>query len=82
MEQMSMFQSTTEQSVEPMLLTSRQAARMLAISERTLWSLTKDGQIPAVRFGRSVRYDPRDLNAWIQSAKNSRKAVDIAVCQK
>lgn len=77
-----MFQSTTEQSVEPMLLTSRQAARMLAISERTLWSLTKDGQIPAVRFGRSVRYDPRDLNAWIQSAKNSRKAVDIAVCQK
>jgi excisionase family DNA binding protein len=66
-----MFQVRTEQTIEPMLLTSRQAAKCLNISERTLWSRTKAGDIQAVRFGRSVRYDPADLRAWINSAKKS-----------
>jgi len=69
-----MFQTRTEQTVEPMLLTVKEAAKSLAISERTLWSLTASGGIPAVRFGRSVRYDPADLRRWIESAKNSQKA--------
>lgn len=44
-----------------------QAAKVLSISERTLWGLTKAGDIPAVRFGgRNVRYSPDDLRAWIQ----------------
>jgi excisionase family DNA binding protein len=62
-----MFQQRTEPAVEPMLLTARQAAKALSISERTLWGLTKAGDIPAVRFGgRNVRYSPDDLKAWIQ----------------
>ena len=65
----------TDPPIQPMLLTARQAAKSLSISERTLWGLTKAGEIPAVRFGgRNVRYDPRDLDAWIQRAKNSRIA--------
>ncbi len=70
-----MFSVPEKSDVTPMLLTARQAAKALTISERTLWSLTQRGEIPAVRFGgRNVRYDPRDLDAWIQGAKNSRKA--------
>ena len=68
-----MFQRRDEQTIEPMLLTARQAARILSISERTLWSLTKHGQIPAVRIGRAVRYDPADLRRWINLAKDSQK---------
>lgn len=41
----------------PMLLKSSEAAKLLSISERTLFTLTKDGTIPSVRLGRSVRYD-------------------------
>ena len=69
-----MFQTRTEQTVEPMLLTVRQAAKVLSVSERTLFTLTQDGQIRAVRFGRSVRYDPADLRRWIESAKDSAKS--------
>lgn len=70
---MSMFERRNEHTIEPLLLTARQAAKVLSISERTLWGLTKSGDIPAVRFGgRNVRYDPADLRAWIDSAKNSR----------
>ena len=52
-------------SQAPLLLTPRDTARALAISERTLCALTQRGDIPVVRIGRSVRYDPRDLNEWL-----------------
>lgn len=68
-----MFQAK-EPSIQPLLLTARQAAKALSISERTLYTLTKTGEIPAIKVGRLVRYDPRDLDAWIHRAKNSRIA--------
>jgi excisionase family DNA binding protein len=52
-----------------LLLTPAEAAKALAISARTLWARTKAGEIPAVRIGRSVRYDPRDLAAWVECRK-------------
>lgn len=50
-----------------LLLTARDAARALAISEKTLWSLTTPrGSIPAIRVGeRSLRYSVRALEDWI-----------------
>ena len=53
----------------PQLLTPREAARTLAISERTLWSLTRRGDVRPVRFGRAVRYDAADLHALVERAK-------------
>jgi predicted DNA-binding transcriptional regulator AlpA len=53
-----------------LLLTAAETSKELAISPRSLWSLTSPrGAIPAVRIGRSVRYDPADLGAWIQAQK-------------
>jgi excisionase family DNA binding protein len=66
-----MSQKTEQTTVEPLLLTSRQAARILSLSERTLFSLVKSGRIPVVQIGeRGIRYDPCDLRRWIESAKN------------
>jgi excisionase family DNA binding protein len=53
------------------LLTAGEAAKALAVSPRTLWSLTQRGDIPCVRIGRSVRYDPADIRAWIDRQKSS-----------
>jgi predicted DNA-binding transcriptional regulator AlpA len=52
---------------EPLLVTSRQAARLLSISEKTLWSLSSPrGPIPTVRVGvRSVRYSVASLRDWV-----------------
>ena len=52
-------------STEPLLLRVPEAAKVLAISPRKLWELTNCGDIPCVRIGRAVRYDPRDLRDWI-----------------
>jgi excisionase family DNA binding protein len=48
------------------LLKQAEAARILAVSERTLWQLTKQGKIECVRVGRSVRYARAALAAFIQ----------------
>jgi excisionase family DNA binding protein len=47
------------------MLRTREAAALLAISERLLWSLTARGEIPCVRISRRcVRYRAADLEAW------------------
>ena len=50
-----------------LLLTPRDAARALSISERTLWALSQPrGPIPVVHVGaRSIRYSVSDLEAWV-----------------
>jgi predicted DNA-binding transcriptional regulator AlpA len=49
-----------------LLLTARDAAKALAVSEKTLWSLTVPrGTIPAIRVGeRSLRYSVAALEEW------------------
>ena len=48
-----------------LLVDSREAARLLSISERHLWSLTQVGEIPYVRLGKSKRYDVEALREFI-----------------
>jgi excisionase family DNA binding protein len=61
----------TDSSPAPLLLTPRDAARRLAVSERTLWSLTRAGSIPRIKLGRIVRYDPEDLRKFVDAQKRS-----------
>jgi len=51
------------------LLTYHEAAKLLDVTERTVWNLVHRGELPAVRFGRSVRIDPVDLRAYIDGCK-------------
>jgi len=56
-------------TIEPMLLTPREAAKALSICERTLYALTRRGELPVVRIGRAVRYDVADLRGYIDRMK-------------
>lgn len=53
----------------PLLVNAEAAARMLGIGTRKLWSLSNSGRLPVIRIGRAVRYDVRDLVAFIDSLK-------------
>ncbi len=51
-----------------LLISSRQAAKLLKISERTLWRMQNDKEIPApIRIGRAVRWDVQALKAWVSA---------------
>jgi excisionase family DNA binding protein len=53
------------ETTQPVLLTSKEVARLLAISERAVFSLAKSGQLPKVRFGAAVRYRRSDVLALV-----------------
>ncbi len=55
---------------EPSLLVdSREAARLLCLCERSVWTLTKAGKLRAIRVGRSVRYSRQTLLDYIRRAE-------------
>ena len=52
------------------LLTTREAARLLRISERHVFALTHPrGTLPCIRLGRAVRYDRHDLEEWLRTCR-------------
>jgi hypothetical protein len=64
--------TTNSAAAEPALLTPRDAARSLALCEKTLYLLTQPrGPIPVVRIGRAVRYDRRDLERFVSEQKSN-----------
>ena len=58
-------------SIDVILVKPKEAARRLAISERTLWGITNKNGLPCVRIGRAVRYNPADLADWIEQCKDT-----------
>ena len=60
--------ASTHPVVKP-LLTYREAGEILGVTERTIFRLVRDGEIPNVKFGGSVRIDPDDLRGFIDKAK-------------
>ena len=55
-----------KQDVTPLALRSREAAKALGISERTLARLKSRGQLAFVRAGNSVLFPVRALEAWLE----------------
>ena len=54
----------------PLLLKSPEAAKLLSISERSLFTLAKTGRIRPIKVGtRGIRYDFRDLVRFIDEQK-------------
>lgn len=49
------------------LIKAEEVARMMDISERTLWRLLSAGKVPhPVRIGRSTRWRLAEIRTWIE----------------
>lgn len=70
-------------SPSPLLIDAKATQLTLHLGERRLWELTNCKAIPSYKIGKSVRYSPSELAAWIAcgcptepgSADRVRKAV-------
>lgn len=51
--------------VERLAVTTKEAAQMLSISERTLWEWTRKGIIPAVKVERRYLYSVEALRRFV-----------------
>ena len=53
--------------IAPKLINAEELARMMNISERTLWRLLSGGRLPQpVRIGRSTRWRLAEVVEWIE----------------
>ena len=50
-------------------LSTREAARRLGITTRTLYRLIDSGQLPAYKFGRVIRLQETEVDAFIDQAR-------------
>jgi excisionase family DNA binding protein len=50
-------------------LSTKEAARRLGITTRTLYRLIDSGQIPAYKFGRVIRLQESEVHAFIDAAR-------------
>lgn len=55
------------------LLSADQTGRLLGVTVRTLYTLSQRGELPCIKIGRSVRYDPRDIDQYIQRNRSTGK---------
>lgn len=69
---------TTESSSEERLcLTFREVGYRLSISERSAWGLVKTGQLPAIRFNRSVRVPVSALEEFVAQRTSPQPSDDF-----
>ena len=55
------------------ILTIREVADYLKITERTLYRLVQDGRLPAFKVGNSWRFRRADIDAWIGVQTTARR---------
>ena len=50
----------------PVLLTLQEVSEMLQVSKHTLYRLTKNGELPSLRVGKSLRYDAKEIYEYMR----------------
>jgi len=58
----------------PLVVSAREAANLLGVSPRTIWSLTASGELPHARIGRRVVYPVAELEQWLESRSRDGRA--------
>ena len=47
------------------LVTAYDVSKILSVPRLRIYDLARTGQIPSVRIGRTIRFDPERIKAWI-----------------
>jgi len=56
---------TTAPQDLPTLLTAADLASQLGYPKSRIYELARDGDLPCIRFGRAMRFDPRAVREWL-----------------
>lgn len=55
------------------LLTAEEVAQQLQVPTSWVYGQARAGRFPHVKAGRYVRFDQRDVDAWIERQRNSNR---------
>ena len=62
------------------LLTVADLAIQLSVKESWLYQNHRNLGLPVIKLGGLLRFDPGDVQAWLQEAKGSRPRIRDSVC--
>ena len=62
-----MANDTNTPTTAPLLIDAPAACAMLCMGERRVWQLSNCRAIPSYKIGKSRRYCPDELRAWIRA---------------
>jgi excisionase family DNA binding protein len=57
-------------SAESSLWTAHEVAELLGVSHEYVWQLSREGRIPTVSLGRTRRYRPESILAWLEQIES------------
>ena len=60
--------------IKPLLISEREAAALLGVSERTLFNMRKDGQIPFQRMRGRIMYRVSAMEEWLREREQRANA--------
>ncbi|NYG53793.1 helix-turn-helix domain-containing protein [Nocardioides perillae] len=63
-----MAASTSGDSPDKKFLTVAEVAQMMRVSKMTVYRLVHNGELPALRVGRSFRVTEQDVDAYLQKS--------------
>ena len=55
------------------LITAKELAQFLKLSESTIYKLASNGELPGLRIGDSWRFDQQDIERMIRSVKRGNR---------
>lgn len=59
---------STGQGLPPLLINAAQMARLLSVSEASVWAYLSAGRVPApVKLGGLTRWNVEELRAWVNA---------------
>ena len=61
-----------QEPLPKLLYSTKEAAEILGVPETWLASAARTGLVPSVRVGHYVRFDMRDLEAFVEQSKEGR----------
>ena len=59
-----------KQKGQQQLLTPDEVAAMLRIARKTVVVMAREKRIPCIRIGRFVRFDPVEIDRWIDGRRS------------
>ena len=58
-----------KEAAVPQLLTVRDVAKLLQFHEKTIYAWAERGELPCMRVGNRLRFDPSAVSRWLQARK-------------
>ncbi|HEY0840802.1 MAG TPA: helix-turn-helix domain-containing protein [Vulgatibacter sp.] len=60
---------SAKEEIEPLLVRTPVAAKMIGFSKSKLFELIRDGEIPTIKIGRSTLIEVVEIKRWIERQK-------------